>query len=279
MSKSTWTDDQFKEAVLTSLSYAEVIRKLGLNPAGSNYDTVKRKIKELGLDTNHMTGQAWNQGKRYRVVKPAQPLSEILVEHSNWTNTNSLKKRLLKENVKEYRCERCNKTEWEGCPIPLELHHINGIKDDLRIENLQILCPNCHALTDNFRGKNINKVENPLPKGPKIVFINEENIIKSKKIKKHKESKLKTKICPICGKEFQTSDATQKYCSQICYQEDTKGNRPTLIQLIKDFKELKSFVQVGIKYTVTDNAVRKWCRLYGLPIHTKELELYINQFN
>lgn len=150
MSKSTWTDDQFKEAVLTSLSYAEVIRKLGLNPAGSNYDTVKRKIKELGLDTNHMTGQAWNQGKRYRVVKPTQPLSKILVEHSNWTNTNSLKKRLLKENVKEYRCERCNKTEWEGCPIPLELHHINGIKDDLRIENLQILCPNCHALTENF---------------------------------------------------------------------------------------------------------------------------------
>lgn len=62
MSKRKWTDEQFIEAVASSLSYAEVIRKIGLKPAGSNYDTVKRKISKLNLDTSHMTGQAWNQG-------------------------------------------------------------------------------------------------------------------------------------------------------------------------------------------------------------------------
>ncbi len=155
MSKRKWTDEQFIKAVASSLSYAEVIRKIGLKPAGSNYDTVKRKISELNLDTTHMTGQAWNQGDKYKPIKQARPLSEILVEHSTWINTNNLRKRLLKEEVKEYVCECCSRSEWMGKPIALELHHVNGIKDDLRIENLQILCPNCHAFTDNYRGKNI----------------------------------------------------------------------------------------------------------------------------
>lgn len=153
--KRKWTDEQFVDAVRSSLSYAQVLEKLGLKVAGSNYDTVKRKIKELNLDTSHITGKAWNQGERFTIVKPAKLLSEILVEHSTYTNFNSLRKRLLKEGIKEYKCECCNRIEWLGKPIKLELHHINGVKDDLRIENLQILCPNCHAYTDNYRGKNI----------------------------------------------------------------------------------------------------------------------------
>ena len=153
--KRKWTEAQFIDAVNSSLSYAQVLEKLGLKIAGSNYDTVKRKIKELNLDTSHMTGKAWNQGERFIIIKPAEPLSKVLVEHSTYTNSHSLRKRLFKEGIKEYKCECCNRTEWLGKPIKLELHHINGIKDDLRIENLQILCPNCHAYTDNYRGKNI----------------------------------------------------------------------------------------------------------------------------
>lgn len=155
MSKRKWTDDQFTEAVKTSMSYAEVLRKIGLKVAGSNYDTVKRKIKKLNLDSSHMTGKAWNQGDRYRQVKPKQPIEEILVKHSKYVNTNNLRKRLLNEGIKERKCECCGRIEWLGKPIALELHHVNGVKDDLRIENLQILCPNCHAFTDNYRGKGI----------------------------------------------------------------------------------------------------------------------------
>lgn len=71
MNKRKWTDEQFIEAVKTSKSYAQVIRKLGLKVAGSNYDTVKRKIKELNLDTSHMTGMGWNVGENFRPLRPA----------------------------------------------------------------------------------------------------------------------------------------------------------------------------------------------------------------
>ena len=157
MRKRKWTDQDFVEAVRTSFSYAQVMDKLHLRVAGSNYDIVKRKIKELHLDVSHMTGKAWNQGTRYTPLREAQPLSEILVEHSTFINANHLRERLLKEGVKQRKCACCGNTEWMGQPIPLELHHLNAVRDDQRLENIQLLCPNCHALTDNYRGKNKGK--------------------------------------------------------------------------------------------------------------------------
>jgi len=154
MSKRKWTDEDFVRAVKESLSYAQVISKLHLRVAGSNYDTVKRKIRELGLDVSHMTGKAWNQGEQYSPLREKQPLSEILVEHSTFVNANHLRERLLSEGIKAKRCECCGNSEWLGRPITLELHHVNGIRDDQRLENLMVLCPNCHAMTKNYRGKN-----------------------------------------------------------------------------------------------------------------------------
>lgn len=154
--KNKWTDEQLIEAVKNNFSYAEVIRALGLKPAGGNYDTVKRKIKELSLDISHMTGSAWNQGLRSKATREPKKLEDILIENSDYVNTSRLRIRLISEGIKEHRCEKCGLITWQNDLIPIELHHINGVKNDLRLENLQILCPNCHAMTDNYRGKNIS---------------------------------------------------------------------------------------------------------------------------
>ena len=123
-------------AVSNNKSIAGVIRDLGLKPAGGNYNTVNQKIKELNLDISHFTGKGWNVGLKFKPNK-AKPLSEILVKDSNY-QSYKLVKRLLSEEVKERKCECCNRTTWNNNPIPIELHHINGDHHDNRIENLQI---------------------------------------------------------------------------------------------------------------------------------------------
>ena len=148
------TDDEFRRAVAESLSVRQVLDRIGLVPAGGNYKTVQTRIARLGLDTAHFTGAAWNQGARYKNFGKPFSWDDILVENSLYASTFRLRKRLIEYGLKEAKCESCALVEWLGEPIPLELHHANGINNDHRLTNLQLLCPNCHALTDNYRGKN-----------------------------------------------------------------------------------------------------------------------------
>ncbi len=146
------TKAEYEEAISKSFSIASVCRYLGLKPAGGNYRIIHKAIEEYGLDTLHFTGQGWNEGLKFN-PKTVTSLDEILIKDSSF-QSYKLKRRLLREGLKERRCECCGLVEWMGETIPLELHHKNGDNRDHRIENLQMLCPNCHALTDTYRGRN-----------------------------------------------------------------------------------------------------------------------------
>ncbi len=154
--KRSWTEDELRKAVKKSTSIRQVLKLLGLKLAGGNYTQISKYIKEYKISSNHFTGKAWNKGKKLD-VKPRVALVDIL-KKDNYFQSYKLKKRLFTAGLKPMHCEECgwNKKTADG-RLPLELHHINGDSKDNRIENLIVLCPNCHSLKPSHRGRNIKK--------------------------------------------------------------------------------------------------------------------------
>jgi len=153
MRKRKWDVESLKKAVKSSSSYRQVLKKLGLKEAGGNYSQIKKYIEELGLDFDHYKGRGWKKGLS-GFDSPRIPLEKILVKNSRF-QSYKLKKRLFKAGLKKQNCEECGwcKVSEDG-RIPLELDHINGNSRDNRIENLRVLCPNCHSLKPTHRGRN-----------------------------------------------------------------------------------------------------------------------------
>lgn len=153
MTKRTYTKEQLEEAVKNNRSYASVLKALGLTIWGSAYEGIKRAIKENELDTSHFLGRGHLKGKTHNWTKKRK-LEELLKIDGLPTTSFKLKNRLLKENLLENKCQWCGLQDiWNKKPINLQLDHINGKKNDNRIENLRLLCPNCHSQTDTFCGK------------------------------------------------------------------------------------------------------------------------------
>lgn len=229
----SYSKKEFLEAWYSSSSISEVLRKIGLNPSGGNYRIAKNTREKMGLSTDHMLGQASNSGRKFG---PKRPIEDYL---SNEFPIQSyrLKLRLFREGIFEKVCSSCKNTKWMGKPIPLELDHINGVNDDNRLENLRILCPNCHALTETYRGKNQDRA-----------IENKENETKTKPKKKH--------YCQ-CGKE---KSKRGKQCWN-CYNEERQSHIPSATVLEKVLEKNNwNFSKVGRIYKVSDNAIRKWCK-------------------
>jgi hypothetical protein len=152
------TDDEVRAAFRDARSIADLLRRLGLVPRGENYRVIKDRLQSLGLDPAELPGQRWAHGLTFGRT----PLEEMLVRGRSCSGAN-LAKRLLAAGLVSRRCDKCGLTEWLGDPIPLELDHINGEHDDNRLVNLRLLCPNCHACTETYRGRNIPRRRTLVP--------------------------------------------------------------------------------------------------------------------
>ncbi len=134
-----YTDEDVKKAAAEVTSMAQLLAKLNLRPAGGNYANMKRTLQRLQLKCKHWKGQGWNKGQQ-------------LKDWSQYTRVVYVKKHLVKK--RGHQCERCGRKKWEKELIPLEIDHVNGDRTDHREENLKLYCPNCHALTPTWRGRN-----------------------------------------------------------------------------------------------------------------------------
>ncbi len=166
--RGSWTDEQLRQAVPRSFSVAQVLRELGLRPAGGNYDQVRVRVKALDLDTSHWTGQAHWRGK-HQPRAPRRSLAEIL-RPGTMFQSHKLRKRLIAAGVFNRICENCGLTEWLGQKVPLELDHIDGDRANHEISNLRLLCPNCHSQTATYRGRNIRRRSTPRLEQPRACY-------------------------------------------------------------------------------------------------------------
>lgn len=260
-----YTEEELINAIKTSENLSQVLRKLNLACAGGNFDNLKRKIALLGIDISHFTGRVWSKDKTIKDWK-------------EYKKNTGRKKILIRE--RGYKCEICNLSEWNGEKIPLELHHINGIRIDNSKENLQLLCCNCHGLTKNWRARNKGSVEklvnssdlyelsnyyennnlNPVKVGETLTGKADGNPEPSRVKSKGVESgRREPKSCE-CGAIIHYQS---KRCVD-CYNITKRSSVPKVPEILKAFEDKKSYLQVGKHFGVSDNAVRKWVESYGL---------------
>jgi hypothetical protein len=138
----------FIEVCKSSSSMNQAAIKLEMN-----YKTLCFHAKRLSCFSSNQSGKGLTKTQKENVIS----LSEIFEGKYNY-QSHKLRKRLLKEDVKIHQCESCNLEKWLNKPIPLELHHKDGNRYNNQLDNLMLLCPNCHALTENYRAKNIKNL-------------------------------------------------------------------------------------------------------------------------
>ena len=244
--------EKFELVLQTSNSLAEALSRFELGSVNGNHKTIKARIEEENIDISHMSPYK----RESRVV---YALEEILIKDSPYANRTSLKKRLLKAGLLKEECYKCGiGPVWNGLPLTLQLEHKNGINNDHRLENLELICPNCHTQTDTYAGKNTRR----------------DKMEHNKAVRKRKKVGLK---CKECLKEI--SDGTKTNLCSDCYAKtNRKVERPSKEELLKLILTYP-FTTIASNYNVSDNAVRKWCKLYGLPTRKNEIKEYIKEQN
>lgn len=221
-----------RQIVKNSNSFSDIFNHFDMVRSGTSYKIIKNR-----LDKEHISYSHFGYVNQLNFKKEKIPLKSLLVVHeSRVTKNQDLKKRLIEEGVKKDECEQCNNPPfWNGIKLTLQLDHINGDNKDNRLENLQILCPNCHSQTNTFSGKNL----------------------KNKK-KKH--------FCTQCGNE--KKDKSPKGMCWECFKKQEQSKRK--FEITKEELQLLidtlPFTIIGKRYGVSDNTIRKRAKLLGINV-------------
>lgn len=257
MSKPTWSKEDLIEAVKNSTSIRQVLLRLKLSPKGGSYRTIKKYMYLYDLDISHFTGQSWNKG---RTFTPKRDIEAYLFNLFPIQSSN-LRVRLLREGLFEHKCYNCHNTEWMNNPIPLELEHIDGDHANNNLSNLTMLCPNCHSLTDTYRGRKLKKERPPCPecKGTKTPEASMCYLCTKKMTYRE------PKTCCDCSKPISYGCLRCKQCEakDRLNKTPTKIDWPPTSELI-EMLERSNYTAIGRVLGVSDNAIRK--RIKNHPV-------------
>jgi len=224
---------QIEETAIHSTSLSDLLGNLGFTKSGANTKNLNKLIKEYSIETKFNT-----------IVHRIVNNDDIFIQDST-ANQSTLRRHYYELTKENYHCYICGQeSAWFGKELSLTLDHINGDNHDDRFENLRWICPNCDRQLDTFSGKNI---------------------------KNRKSKLLDSKTCKSCGKEFIPKNTIQEYCCIECVHiSQRKTIRPSkdeLSILIRNY----TFVDLGKMFDVSDNTIRKWCKIYGLPYLKSEI--------
>lgn len=236
----SYSKENFIEAVASSTSIRQVLSRLNVRPHGGNYRTAYKYIEKFKLDTSHFTGQGWNKGSK---PGPRRPIEDYLSNKQSIKSYN-LKSRLILEGYKKHECEICGLSKWQNKDIPTELHHVDGNHYNNNLNNLQILCPNCHHQTDNFRNTKSKR--------------------KQSASQLNGYRKRDDRTCNDCGSN-RSKDA--KRCRSCAAKISNSKNlkRPSKEVLSKDYEVFDgNKSKIAKKHCVSETSVRKWCKHYNI---------------
>lgn len=221
MAKS-WSDEDLTLFVKSSFTISAVLRQLGLSVSPGNYKSIRRHAKRLKLDISHFTGRAHGTSR----IPEARTLDQLLVDGSD-IGSSALRPKLIKAGLLREECADCKVGPvWNRKPLTLQLDHINGVSTDNRLENLRLLCPNCHSQTTTFTGKSHAG-----------------------------RYRRKPKLCSGCSRPISRVSAACSVCAGK--KAEARTDWPSPEQLVEQLAD-SSYVDVGAKLGVTDNAVRQY---------------------
>lgn len=216
-----FTPFELQKLLNESNGYSDLLRKIGLCSKGGNPQTLKKIINEWQLDESQLD---INRSKLYQrcqeksIQKQRRSLEDVLCNKVPFEHSAFLLKRLVTEGYKEYRCEECGISEWQNKPISLQLHHKDGNHKNNKLDNLQVLCPNCHTQTDNYGAKVSNETkEKRLEVKRKIKELKKQSYVLKPPPIEREELKMKIRKTPFVqiAKEYGVTDNTiRKWCDK-----------------------------------------------------------------